>query len=135
MALENLRQPDGFISLTDIFMERVRLNKLLDRIEQVDMRDEYDATKYSNLTYDGCVDALEELDNTISTIREVERGVEEYEVIVEETIAYTVNVKATSRTEAEHFVQSQIDHHQFFDTFACDGESQDLHIYSVEEVA
>ena len=77
MALENLRQPDGFISLTDIFMERVRLNKLLDRIEQVDMRDEYDATKYSNLTYDGCVDALEELDNTINEIRWCEQNYDE----------------------------------------------------------
>jgi len=73
MALENLRQPDGFISLTDIFLERIRLNKLLDQIEHLDMRDEYDATKYSSLDFDGCVDALEELDNTIYTTREVER--------------------------------------------------------------
>jgi len=133
MALENLRQPDGFISLTDIFMERVRLNKLLDRIENVDMRDEYDATKYSNLTYDGCVDALEELDNTISTIREVERGVEEYKVIVEETTSYTIHVKATSRTEAEEQVQQIIDDNQYFERGIA--ETQDVHIYSVEEVA
>lgn len=133
MALENLRQPDGFISLTDIFMERVRLNKLLDRIENVDMRDEYDAKKYSNLDFDGCVDALEELDNTISTIREVERGVEEYEVIVEETTAYTIYVKATSRTEAEEQVQQLIDDNQYFERGIA--ETQDVHIYSVEEVA
>ena len=77
MALENLRQPDGFISLTDIFLERIRLIKLLDRISQLDMRDEYDATKYSNLTHDGCVDALEELDNTINEIRWCEQNYDE----------------------------------------------------------
>ena len=72
-SLENLRKPDGFISLTDLFLERVRLSNLLDQIEQFDMRDLYDATKYSNLTYDGCVDALEEIDNTISDVRWAEQ--------------------------------------------------------------
>lgn len=73
-TLENLRKPDGFIALTDLFLERVRLNKLLDQIEQLDMRDHYDATKYSNLTFDGCVDALEEIDNTISDVRWAEQN-------------------------------------------------------------
>lgn len=53
-TLENLRKPDGFIALTDLFLERVRLNNLLDRID--------------------CVDALEEIDNIIDDIRWAEQN-------------------------------------------------------------
>ena len=70
MTLEKLRQPNGFIALTDIFLERVRLIKLLDRISGVDMRDCFDKTKYDNYTFDGAIDALDELDTTIQNIRE-----------------------------------------------------------------
>ena len=57
-----------------------------------------------------------------------------YNVIVEETIAYTIEVKATSRMEAEEQVQQLIDDNQrFFDTYASDGETQDLSIYSINE--
>lgn len=119
MALENT-----FVGLTDMFLERLKLYDLLDKKEGVDI-----------IAYEGIVNKLEELDNTISTIREVERGVEEYEVVVEETIAYTVNVKATSRESAQEQVQGVINQNQFFETFACNGELHDLAIYSVEERA
>ena len=53
-TLENLRKPDGFIALTDLFLERVRLINLLDRID--------------------CVDDLEEIDNIIDDIRWAEQN-------------------------------------------------------------
>ena len=129
-AIENLRQPDGFLSMTDLFARRNECSKQIAKLEENLVHGKTNMMELGHWEYE-----FEEVDNIIKTTREVERGVEEYEVIVEETIAYTVNVKATSRESAESLVQNAIDHHQFFDTFACDGESQDLHIYSVEEVA
>jgi len=117
-----MNQENTFVGLTDMFLERLKLYDLLDTKEGVDI-----------IAYEGIVNRIEELDNTISTIREVERGVEEYKVTVEETISYTIYVKATSRTEAEEQVQHIIDDNQYWERGIA--ETQDVHIYSIEEVA
>jgi hypothetical protein len=125
-----MNQENTFVGLTDMFLERLKLYDLLDKKEGVDI-----------IAYEGIVNKIEELDNTISTIREIERpdhrwahevGVEEYKVIVEETTSYTIYVKATSRTEAEEQVQQIIDDNQYWERGIA--EAQGVHIYSIEEV-
>lgn len=127
-AIENLRQPDGFLSMTDLFARRNECSKQIAKLEENLVHGKTNMMELGHWEYE-----FEEVDNIIKTTREVERGVEEYEVIVEETIAYTINVKATSRTEAEEQVQQLIDDNQYFERGIA--ETQGVHIYSVEEVA
>lgn len=58
------------MNLTDLFLKRIYVTKLLDRISGIDMRDRFDKTQYDNYTFDGAIDALDELDTTIQNIRE-----------------------------------------------------------------
>ena len=61
-----MNQENTFVGLTDMFLERLRLYDLLDKKEGVDI-----------IAYEGIVNKLEELDNTISTIRWCEQNYDE----------------------------------------------------------
>jgi len=57
-----MNQENTFVGLTDMFLERLKLYDLLDTKEGVDI-----------IAYEGIVNRIEELDNTISTIRYAEQ--------------------------------------------------------------
>ena len=61
-----MNQENTFVGLTDMFLERLRLYDLLDKKEGVDI-----------IAYEGIVNKLDELDNTISTIRWCEQNYDE----------------------------------------------------------
>ena len=58
------------MTLTDLFLKRIHVNKLLDRIGEVDMRDRFDKTKYDGYTFDSAIDTLWDIDGYIQNIRE-----------------------------------------------------------------
>jgi len=57
-----MNRENTFVGLTDMFLERLKLYDLLDTKEGVDI-----------IAYEGIVNRIEELDNTISTIRYAEQ--------------------------------------------------------------
>ena len=57
-----MNRENTFVGLTDMFLERLKLYDLLDTKEGVDI-----------IAYEGIVNRIEELDNTISTIQYAEQ--------------------------------------------------------------
>lgn len=61
-----MNRENTFVGLTDIFLERLKLYSLLEQLEGVDI-----------ITYEGVVNRIDELDNTINEIRWCEQNYDE----------------------------------------------------------